>query len=499
MARKENDLTTCMITQALHRSYWDLEEDALKVIDSGDLKAITDLIVQRLTANQMVVEECYGIIHDKDTQVEWNESTLCEEIVYKTHHIHVVVKFQKGDTLSKIASTLGLQSQFIEKPKRGRYAYDNMLAYLIHVKYPNKAQYSVDDVYTACGTSYNKVAHERNSDWLKGRATVKVKQAKADIDWLEEQVLCGALTKQQILLTDEYYNIYSHNKRRVDDAFDTYGQRKIYKTMQAMENGEFKVSVLFITGQPHSGKSTFTDGLVKGIQKTVKERTGDTWSVCTCASSNPFDEYNGEEILVMDDLRGVSLNASDWLKLLDPDRINKGSARYRNKAMACRVIVINSERDVLEFFYFTKNIGGQGRSEAMDQFFRRILAKVVVYRVPNDMKTRMIHVGKMKESDEYSIVVPGTNDVVNLHHEFNAYGSNGLSWEDALEYLTEIVMSNNKGAYITDTTKYLMHLYSGEIGTQSYAEMLDAFEYPNNKDVLDSDAFEKKYKENYRV
>ncbi len=30
--------------------------------------------------------------------------------------------------------------------------------------------------------------------------------------------------------------------------------------------------------------------------------------------SNPFDEYLGEEIIKMDDLRGMAMTASDWLQ-----------------------------------------------------------------------------------------------------------------------------------------------------------------------------------------
>lgn len=267
---------------------------------------------------------------------------------------------------------------------------------------------------------------------------------------LEELILTGQVVKNQILLTDEYFDIYARNKRRCDDAFDTYAQKKIARTIQAMENGEFKVSVFFITGASHSGKSVFTDNLVKQIQKDIKAEMGVDWSVCSVASNNPFDEYLGEEILVMDDLRGMSLTPSDWLKLLDPDRISTGSARYRNKKMACRVIVINSEKDVLEFFYYLKgNGGGDAKAEALDQFFRRILARVKVYRVPNDMDIRRIEVGHMQETNRYLARVPGTSNhygecvQVALHHDFNK-DLQDMDYTDAQEYISAMVVDRNK-------------------------------------------------------
>ena len=45
------------------------------------------------------------------------------------------------------------------------------------------------------------------------------------------------------------------------------------------------------------------------------------------------------------------------------------SARYRNKAVTARVIVITSEKDFYNFFYYTKGMTG---AETMDQFIRRI-------------------------------------------------------------------------------------------------------------------------------
>lgn len=476
MARKEADLTACMITQALQANFWNLSDDELKVIESNDVAQITDMIVKKLEDAGMVVVEAYGINHDKDTVMEWDEITMREVIAYKTHHIHIIVKFAKGKggTVAKIANAVGLEAQFIEKPGRGRFAYDNMLSYLIHIKYTDKHQYDASEVYTARGESYTKVAHERNEDWLKGRAKIQVQKAKIDADWLEEKILTGEVTKQQVMLTDDYFAIYARNKRRMEDAFDTFGQHKIYSTIQKMENGEFKLSVIFVTGAPHSGKSVFTDMLVQSIQKDVKERTGEVWTVCTCAASNPFDEYQGEEILVMDDLRGMALTASDWLKLLDPDRVNMGSARYRNKRMACRTIIINSEKDVIDFFYYTKGIGGDGRSEAMDQFIRRIMAKVVVFRVPDDYETRRLKIGRMKESPEYQIASPEENKQLSLHHEFNSIGSYDMSYDDGIKYLSALVMKNNK--FDTEETQKIIDTYAGDLDDELKTKLYEEYE-----------------------
>lgn len=211
MARKENDLTACMITQALQGEYWKLDDNETKIIESNDVTQITNLVVKKLEDAGMVVVEAYGIIHDKDTVMEWDEIEMQEVIAYKTHHVHVIVKFEKskGGTVTQISNAVGLEPQFIEKPGRGRFAYDNMLSYLIHIKYTDKHQYEPSEVYTARGESYTKIAHERNDDWLKGRAKIQVEKARIDADWLEEKILTGEVTKQQVMLTDDYFSIYA--------------------------------------------------------------------------------------------------------------------------------------------------------------------------------------------------------------------------------------------------------------------------------------------------
>ena len=457
MARKESDLSAFMLVQQLDESYWDWSDEDLQAITSRDTLAIAEVVGYKLLGAGMLIDEMHAIVHNKDTREVWDGVSSGYVIEQKPDHIHIVCRFGKdtdgkikGGTLTKIASTLGVEPQYVEKPKKGKFAYDNMLAYLIHIKYADKAQYNPADVITCtathkgqpCGNGkeFMEYYNERKKEWLEGKAKVKAEAAKVNIDNLEERILTGEICRNQILLTDELYDIYARNKRRCDDALDTYAQRKIAKTVQAMENGKFKLSVFFITGKSHSGKSMFTDALVKHVKKEAETELGEQWSVCSVAASNPFDEYMGEEILVMDDLRGMALTASDWLKLLDPDRSPRVSARYRNKQMACRAIIINSEKDILDFFYYMKGAGGGDRGEAMDQFYRRIMARVMVYRVP-DTDIRRIEKGNMQEVDGYTAQVADKS--LTLHHDFEK-DVEDLSYDEAITKLSETIMTRNK-------------------------------------------------------
>ena len=463
MAKKEHKLTICEITQETNGRYFSGWTDAEKQkLETGTAAEIGQMLCNKLFASNYAVQECHCIIHDKDQREVWDEMKKTYVIELKLRHFHFYCKFvqQNGvlhsGTLAQIAAAVGVEPQYVEKAPAGRYGWDNMLSYAVHAKDADKYQYSPDEVATTGtyqtqpdGTKkplfrpYREIYNERKKDWERGRAKKTVKRAVEDVDELEAMILAGQVTEDQVLVTDYMYEIYSRNKRRCDDAFDTIARRRIALTVRAMENGEFKVTVLFVTGKSHVGKSKFTERLVKRIQKDVKERLGQDWSVCDTASKNPFDDYNGSEILVMDDLRGISLGVSDWLKLMDPDRIGMGSARYHNKRIAARLIIINSERDVLTFFYYAI-MGSGDRAEAMDQFFRRILARVVVYRVPEDMNVRRIEVGHMEEVPERPVSSKGLpwGTTLMLSHDFAA-GKADMDLDEGAAYLSGLVMERN--------------------------------------------------------
>lgn len=393
MARKEAALTAIGLTQQFDGNYWgaltDTEAAALETArkDGGSIKPLTNCIITRLTAAGFCVAECHGIKHDADIHMVWSEAERREIPAYKTNHGHWVIKFAqgKGGTLDALAAAIGVEPQYVERPAKGRYAYDNMLSYLCHVKYPDKHQYNTDEVYTAIGTPYSHYVKERWVAWEKARGAVVKKRACEGIDDLEYKILTGQVTKSQIILTDELFEIYSRNRRRCEEALETYGERRAYKTLKALADGDFSMSVFFITGPAGVGKTHFTAKLVDNVIAESVKRFGDDarWRVCHSAATNPVDDYRGEEILVMDDVRGFSMTGSDWLKLLDPHYASPNSARYHNKTVACRTIIITSTKEPLEFFYYTRSVaGGRDCSEGMDQFLRRLaaLVHVIPYR-----------------------------------------------------------------------------------------------------------------------
>jgi hypothetical protein len=462
MARKrEAGLTCCMIVLQYEDKYfptWTPEERAkVEMARKGNVAGMVNVMGERLAKANIGFDSVYAINHDADTRNVWDELGSRYVKENKPIHGHFVWHFIKGKgapaTLSNIAKALGIEQNFIEKPQRGRMAYDNMLAYLIHAKDANKAQYKADRVYS-CGMyqndepmfrPYTEIYAEHKEAWEKGRAVKKVASAREDIDHLEELILTGKVTKSQVILTDDYYDVYSRNARRCEDAFRVYGERRAYKTLQALQEGDFKLTVIYIMGEPGAGKTRVAKEFVRRLIEWSAGAMPEPFRCCQTAATNPMDEYNGEEILFMDDMRGSALSASDWLKLLDPYNASPSSARYKNKQPACRAVIITSTKDPIEFFYYCKQLGGGDRSEALDQFMRRIQCLTKVFRADNFADTRAM-LGSGKFGEPQVVRVPNSHplqeDRVELSYTFD-FGDKDMPVEDAVQKMLDITIHNN--------------------------------------------------------
>ena len=257
MARKEAKLTICEITQETNGLYFrDWTDDQKKLLETGTAADIGQMLCDKLFAAGYAPQECHCIIHDKDQREVWDELKKMSVIELKLRHFHCYCKFLQKDgmlysgTLAQIAAAVGVESQYVGKAPTGRYAWDNMISYAVHAKDADKYQYSPDEVATTGsyqkqpdGTTkplfrpYREIYNERKRDWERGRAKKTAKRAVEGIEELEAMILAGQITKNQVLLTDEMYEVYARNKRRCEDAFDTYISRRIALTMRAMENG----------------------------------------------------------------------------------------------------------------------------------------------------------------------------------------------------------------------------------------------------------------------
>lgn len=84
------------------------------------------------------------ILHDKDIQANGE---------LKKPHYHIVIRFNQARWASAICSELGIDENYIEKPR----SFVNALMYLIHFNDADKVQYGLDDV---TGSLQSRLAQE---------------------------------------------------------------------------------------------------------------------------------------------------------------------------------------------------------------------------------------------------------------------------------------------------------------------------------------------------
>ena len=116
------------------------------------------------------------------------------------------------------------------------------------------------------------------------------------------------------------------------------------------------IDVIFMSGPTGVGKTTFA--------KNYCEKAG--LSYCVSSSSNdPMQDYKGQDVLILDDLRDDSFKFSDMLKLLDNHTKSTVSSRYHNKGFIGSLIIITSAKPLNDWYFDVLK-------EDKEQLYRRI-------------------------------------------------------------------------------------------------------------------------------
>ena len=99
------------------------------------------------------------------------------------------------------------------------------------------------------------------------------------------------------------------------------------------------------------------------------------YDFCVSSSSNdPFQDYMGQQAIILDDLRDKAFDFEDLLKLLDNNTASSVKSRFSNKVFNGKMIVITSTVP-LAFWYYEYRYN---HMDTLQQLYRRITSYVVV-------------------------------------------------------------------------------------------------------------------------
>lgn len=356
------------ITQKLDENYWfDWTDEEISTF--GNLKQHAAIIKRKLEGNGIAVEEMHAIYHDKDSKIIWNDYTKLKETVYKDIHIHVLLKTVDGQDVETIATAVGVQPQYIEYAKRGKYAYNNMLSYLIHAKDTQKHQYSPKEVITLVGEDYSKIYQENKLNWQKG-ALVKTDDQKVhklttrQIDVLLEKIMDNEVSRAYVENMPEPRMAYISNRRLFENAFEIANKNKFQRYRQDLAEMKFKKINVYLYGDTGVGKSALAREISKAVTEKVYNDTRKVWNTVSLAARNAMDEYTDEEIIILDDFRSNSMDFNEILTLLDPHHTSPAPARYHNKHIQYRLAIITAPYKLKTMYYVD--------TEDFEQLDRRI-------------------------------------------------------------------------------------------------------------------------------
>ncbi|MDH8063546.1 Rep family protein [Lactococcus lactis subsp. lactis] len=304
---EEKRIKQFVFEQQLKAEYWDWEDEKLKLFNDwqANKALIFEEIYRRLKTleSKKVKLECIALI------VHYLDKNDLNDLVFP--HVHLYGKYSDKRTITRIAKALGIKVQYIEFPKdKNRYFEENQLAYLIHAQQPDKYQYPTYEVETFGTFDYSNFILNNVKKFEKQSATVKRKRTDESLDLINQQILKGELFLEDILADDDLFLLYSNHKLQFKQAFDSYAERLAFKNLKDLTTGKYKLTVMYFQGKSSLGKSYLARTIAQKVREYAEKNKFKS-RIYSASSSNPFDDYYGEDIILLDDIRPDSLRKAD--------------------------------------------------------------------------------------------------------------------------------------------------------------------------------------------
>lgn len=330
-------------------------EQQIKYSPFNDLKELQETI-----NNDIKPLKYAAIIHDKDVNEQGNPIPP---------HFHCMFIFENPRSITSIAKILREKPQYIQKWNNRK---ENGLSYLVHAT----TGATEDGKYL-----YDPTEVIANFDYPVELAKIKVKAEKTkrnnNITLLLDLLYNGEITREQLenQLTGSEYAGY---KKKIEDVYHKYLQdkAKIFKEQMIAENRE--IQVIWISGIAGVGKTRFA---VEQAEKTEKP------FFISGSSRDIFQDYKGEQTIILDELRPNSLTYLDLLRILDPfgRQVNVPS-RYQDKPLSCDLIIVTSPFNPIEFYCKLLGIGPNDynsqinidTADSFEQLLRRITLTIEI-------------------------------------------------------------------------------------------------------------------------
>ena len=299
---------------------------------SSDLRARQWMYVQDLNHLKVNLDDLINILEQSNSS-EWayivHDEDLDENGELIRPHIHTVLKFTNPQTLSHLTSMFKDKSQYFQIWK-GRI--NNAYSYLIHATSSaiGKKKYDPEKV-TASFYFVKRIKQ------IQLRVSNKKVMSSKVIDIFLNKYADGEITYGEL---EEAIGIAQlAKKKNIIDHIDQINAIKEHKQWLKQFEGHTMES-LYLYGDAGVGKTRYARWLTRREEVAILG-----------SSKDYFQEYHGEKIAILNDLRPNDFNYADLLRILDPYEHNKlAPRRYHDIYLNLEMLIITTPYSPWDFY-----------------------------------------------------------------------------------------------------------------------------------------------------
>lgn len=304
------------------------------------------MYVQQTKYLKVKPEELSELLNNSKSIVNW--AFIKHDKDGTEEHYHVILKYKNASRLSTVANL------FKDDPERVKVwdnHWNNACGYLIHSTQNSvrdgKHRYDLKEV--TANFDFKEKIHEIQNR-ITGHKNVEkviVQYGNHEISREELELKLGdaELAKNHVWIT------------RIDDL---NAKRKHEKFLKDFEG--HAQETIWLWGSAGVGKSRYADFLTRG-KKTAK----------LGSSRDYFQDYHGENYVILNDLRPNEFSYADLLRITDPFQHDKSAPRrYHDLKLNLKMLIITSPYSPDEFYEYTNVQNYQ--IDTFEQLNRRIHA-----------------------------------------------------------------------------------------------------------------------------
>lgn len=284
------------------------------------------------------------ILHDQDGTKEQPVSP----------HVHATLKFTNGHTANSVAKMLDEQPQYFEI-WNGKI--NNAYAYLIHMTDGAKDKFQYSPSLVIANFDF-----EKRINLFKSKTTHNLMLDKALMNEVLEAIMTGTITTKEAAYEILPARLIGTSLSKIDATFHAKMLLDAQQWRQQKKDSREKLHVLWFYGRAGTAKTRFATLYASKL-------TDDFYR--TSSNKDMFQFYNGEHVIILDDMRPENITYVELLNITDPWGSDSAvaSSRYYNKLLLADTIIITSPfspKDFYDLLFVSTKL------DAFDQLARRI-------------------------------------------------------------------------------------------------------------------------------